>query len=66
MMVRNSMMTDGVDQEAKIGPRMLINRKEYIRLLEQALVHLGFRELADELEKQSVGICDILLAEKLN
>lgn len=37
-----------------VGHRSMINREEYVRLIEQALRKLGFSSLATELEKQSV------------
>ena len=37
-----------------LGPRQLINRHEYIRLLEQSLHRLGFSEAANLLERDSV------------
>lgn len=38
------------------GTKNLINRVEFIRVIEQALVRLGFRELANQLEAQSVSM----------
>ena len=37
-----------------LGPRQLINRHEYIRLLQQSLHRLGFSEAAHRLERDSV------------
>ena len=52
-------MSNGVHLEAAefLGPRQLINRHEYIRLLEQSLHRLGFSEAANLLERDSVRRC---------
>ena len=49
-------MSNGVHHETPefLGPRQLINRHEYIRLLEQSLHRLGFSEAANLLERDSV------------
>lgn len=49
----SSSMVSNVISEEFIGPRGLINRADYIRLLEQALDHLGYPELAVQLERDS-------------
>ncbi|CAK0785253.1 hypothetical protein CVIRNUC_008459 [Coccomyxa viridis] len=48
-------MSNGVHHETPefLGPRQLINRHEYIRLLEQSLHRLGFSEAAQRLEQDS-------------
>lgn len=48
--------SNGVHHETPefLGPRQLINRHEYIRLLEQSLHRLGFAEAAHQLEQDSV------------
>ena len=50
-------MSNGVHHETPefLGPRQLINRHEYIRLLEQSLHRLGFSEAAQRLEQDSVS-----------
>ena len=50
-------MTNGVCHEAApaaVGPRAMIDRTEYVRLLEQALHSLGFLAAAQALERESV------------
>jgi len=42
------------NSEEFIGPRSMINRTEYIRLLEQSLASLGYRDVAAALESASV------------
>ncbi len=49
-------MTNGVCHEAPpaaVGPRQMIDRTEYVRLLEQALHSLGFLAAAQALERES-------------
>lgn len=64
-------MSNGVHHETMefLGPRQLINRHEYIRLLEQSLHRLGFSEAANLLERDSVGyiadLCTIPCTELL-
>lgn len=43
-----------VGSEEFIGPQSMINRTQYIRLLEQSLNTLGFGEVAAALESASV------------
>jgi len=40
-------------EEEFLGPQALVNRREYLRLIEQALSRLGFPEVAAELERRS-------------
>ena len=55
-------MSNGVHHETPefLGPRQLINRHEYIRLLEQSLHRLGFSEAAQILERESVRLSSVL------
>lgn len=55
----NCSPVDGqVSQSEFLGSRGMINRKEYIRLLEQALYGLGFRKAAKDLEVASGIDCE--------
>lgn len=44
-----------MEQEC-VGPRAMVNRVEYIRLLEQALYRLGYPAIARQLEEVSVRL----------
>jgi hypothetical protein len=44
---------NGVASTAHLGSRGLVDRQQYIRLLEQALSSLGFTEVAQQLEAAS-------------
>lgn len=46
-------MTDGV-QDEQLGSQKLINKTEFIRLIEQALYKLGYDSVAQQLEHESV------------
>ncbi len=39
-----------------IGPNSMINKTQYIRLIEQALGNLGYADVAAELERVSVRV----------
>lgn len=60
-------MSNGVHHETPefLGPRQLINRHEYIRLLEQSLHRLGFSEAAQLLERESVRPSSILSSHRI-
>jgi hypothetical protein len=49
---------------AKIGPRGMIDRTEYLRILQQGLEQLGFQQIARDLEAASVrlGSLDLWLS----
>lgn len=48
-----------------IGPKSMINKSQYIRLLEQSLRSLGFGEVASALESASVGLHSYLFCDRL-
>ena len=55
----NGVVHDGpFSQPEFLGSRGMVNRKEYIRLLEQALYSLGFRNAAKDLEVASGIDCE--------
>ena len=55
-MPENAAMSNGVHHEVPefLGPKRMINRQEYIRLMEQSLHRLGFTAAAQQLERDSV------------
>jgi hypothetical protein len=42
------------DVEEYVGPRSMVNRTEFVRLLEEALHKLGYPRIATQLEEASV------------
>ena len=43
-------------QQERVGPSRMVDRAEYVRLLQQALRGLGFGGSADALERESVRL----------
>ena len=39
----------------RVGPKQMIDRREYIQVLQQALRRLGFQAVAERLERESVS-----------
>ena len=56
LMPENAAMSNGLHHEVPefLGPKRMINRQEYIRLMEQSLHRLGFTAAAQQLERDSV------------
>lgn len=54
MVEMGTQMQNGINHVGdKVGPRKLINRVEYVRLIQQALHKLGFASVAQQLESES-------------
>ena len=44
----------------RLGPQRLIDRTDYLRLLQQAMRKLGYKATAERLERESVSSCQRL------
>ncbi len=65
LMQESAAMSNGVHHEVPefLGSKRMINRQEYIRLMEQSLHRLGFSAAAQQLERDSVQPIPILLPD---
>jgi hypothetical protein len=41
----------------RVGPQQLVDRTDYLRLLQQAMRKLGYNAVADRLKQESVSFC---------
>ena len=52
---REPAFTEAAEAPERIGKKLMIRRKDHIRLLQQALHKLGYKAVADRLQQESVG-----------